>query len=182
LFGEIDQLVMDTAELIEGWLEIERADEDFLTHSVDFPLEIEAEFRTSRNLFSVGLDELGVFVAGRGLESVLRRIAKMRKIEIIRKNQIEAAFEADFFDLIEAMARIQWKRTGARLISVQTKALLHYLRALRNTGAHPTPQGTKTTFAHRELAKLITETASQIWRDLSQTRAHFTSASITRTW
>jgi hypothetical protein len=121
-------------------------------------------------------------MTGRGLESVLRNIARIRKILIARKNQIEPAHEASLSDLIESMARLRWKRTSERLFSSQIQALLHFLRAQRNSNAHPVLQANKSMVAPREIASLVTETAAKLWKDATGTRAKFAQTTIQKTW
>jgi hypothetical protein len=182
VFIEIDQLVTDTDELIAGYREIENEDEKFLLSNVELPTELESDFRMARNLFSIGLDEVAVFSAARGLERVLRAVARLRKIMMGRKNQIEPACDVDLFDLIETMSRIYWKRSGSRLITPQTTALLHYLRTLRNATAHPTVSVPSSVLVPREMAKILTETANRLWKDVTQTRAKFRETTIQKNW
>lgn len=178
---EIEQLVKDTDELAGGLYEIETDDEKLFLHDLDLPTQLETDFRIARNLFSVGLDEIGVFVAGRGLERVLREIAKLRRVMIQKKNEVEAASESDLFDLIETMARIRWKSSGERLLTADTKALLHYLRTMRNATAHPT-RNLNATIAPREIAKILAETANRLWKDVTKTRARFSETTIRKNW
>lgn len=60
-----------------------------------FRIELEADFRLARNLFSIGFDEVGVLIAGRGLEGVLRKVAAMRKIELVVRGNATSVAEAD---------------------------------------------------------------------------------------
>jgi hypothetical protein len=54
-----------------------------------------------RNLFSVGFGEIGLLVAGRGLEGVLRRVAQDGKIFMQPvKGKPRPANEVDFADLV----------------------------------------------------------------------------------
>ena len=182
MFIEIHQLVTDADELIAGYREIENDDEKFLLSNVDLPTDLESDFRMARNLFSIGLDEVAVFSVARGLERVLRTVARLRKVMMGRKNQIEPACDVDLFDLIETMSRIYWKRSGSRLITPQTTALLHYLRTLRNATAHPTVSVPGSVLVPREMAKILTETANRLWKDVSQTRAKFRETMIQKTW
>jgi hypothetical protein len=182
IFREIDQLVKDTTKLLAGFYRIKNDDEKFLVDHLDLPDELEKDFRVARNLFSIGADEVGLFMAGKGLESVLRNIARTRKILIEKKNQIEPAHEATLNDLIETMARLRWKRTNERLFSSQIQALLHFLRAQRNSNAHPILGDNRTVVAPREIASLVTETAAKLWEDAPATKAKFAQTTIQKTW
>src|SRR6185437_14073582 len=127
----------------------------------------------ARNLFSVGFDEVGLLIAGRGLEGVLLEIADVRKISIDVKGKISPAGEADIYDLIEAMFHVRWITNKNRLITQETKTLLHYLRILRNSGAHA--RTNRQVVSPREKAVVVAETANRLWNDVSSKRARLTS-------
>jgi hypothetical protein len=80
---EICQLTKDIDGLREGYQRLVREDGQLLIDGLDLPEELTYDFRLARNVFSIGLDEVGLFVAGRGLEKVLRRIARDRKIAVV---------------------------------------------------------------------------------------------------
>src|SRR5262245_53495019 len=85
-----------------------KAEDRFIVGVLDLPPSLESDFRTSRNLFSIGFDEVGLLIAGRGLEGVLRKIAYTRKIVLGVKGKASPVFEADIYDLIyvgEAVSR-----------------------------------------------------------------------------
>lgn len=179
---EIDQLSRDIKDLLEGYHEFVKAQDRFLLDDLRLPDSLESDFRVSRNLFSLGLDEVGLLIAGRGLEGVLREIVRLRRIEIVDgKGRASPAFEADFYDIIEAMFQLRWKRNGARLITPDTKALLHYLRTLRNAGAHANIRQARFVASPRETAALTAETANELWKQAA-TRAQLTPTSVQRTW
>jgi hypothetical protein len=182
LLYEVTQLVKDTRELIRGYDALKEANEQFLVSDLKFPPELEADFRTARDLFSVGFDDVGILIAGRGLEGVLRKIALMRKVMIEVKGRVEPASDADLRDLIEVMYRLQWKVSGHRLISKETMALLQYLRTLRNAGAHSSPQGRPPAIVPRESAAVVTETAKRLWQEVTGTRARFVTTTVQKTW
>ncbi len=182
LSREIEQLVEDTNELITGYHQLVEADEEFLTYSLDLPHELKEDFILSRNLFSIGIDDLGVLVAGRGLEGVLRKLAEKRNIMIEIKGKPEPASDADFHDLIEVMFRLRWKVKRNRLITPEIRALLHYLRAIRNGGAHANTQGRPMTISPRETTALVAETANRLWNDITGTRAKLDQTSIPKNW
>lgn len=179
---EINQLITDTRELLSGYEKIVQEDERFLVNDLDLPHELEADFRLARNLFSVGFDDVGVLIAGRALEGVLRRIAKERKIKLVIKGDNIPAAEADVYDLIETMYRIRWQASGAHLITVEIKALLHYLRALRNEGAHSGMNTRRATISPRETVTLVAETANQLWKEITSTRTRLVSTTVNKDW
>jgi len=137
---EIQQLTTDVGELLQGYEKFVQTDHRFIVDELDLPDSLESDFRLARNLFSVGFDEVALLIAGRGLEGVLRKIADVRKIVLESRGKKSPACEVDvcFYDLIETMFQVRWKTRDTRLITPETKALLHYLRTLRNSGAHPT--------------------------------------------
>jgi hypothetical protein len=179
---EVTQLVKDARELIRGYESLKEADEQFLTSGLKLPPELAADFRTARDLFSVGFDDVGILIAGRGLEGVLRKIALMRKVMIEVKGRPEPACDADLRDLIEVMYRLHWKVSGRRLIPKETMALLQYLRTLRNAGAHSGPQGRLPTIGARESAVVVTETAKRLWDEVTGTRAKLANTTIQKSW
>src|SRR5207245_1382930 len=63
---EINQFMSDVDELIRGFEAMAEAEDEFIVGSLDLPAPLEADFRLSRNLFSVGFDEVGLLIAGRG--------------------------------------------------------------------------------------------------------------------
>jgi len=139
---EINQLVSDMDKLLQDYDSLVEEDRELLVYGNELPDPLKDDFCLARDLFSVGFDEVGLMIAGRGEEGVLRKIADFRSGATISgppKN----------FDLIEAMFR-------DGVISKDTKALLHYLRELRNSEAHSdgtkrrsldNPRGTATTVA-----------------------------------
>jgi hypothetical protein len=177
---EIHQLVKDGQEMLSGYYAIHEADNRFLLGNLDLPNELESDFRLARELFSVGFDEVGLLIAGRGLEGVLRKIAEVRKISLQLKKVIPA-HEADTHDLIEAMYHVKWKTTGVRLITQETRAMLHYMRTLRNGAAHPnTAAATFTT--GREAAVLISGTANRLWSQVSTSKARLEPRTVIKNW
>lgn len=178
---EIHQLTSDISELLQGYRELIQADDRFIVSGLDLPPSLEAEFRLARNLFSVGFDEVGLLIAGRGLEGVLREIADVRKISLVVKGRASPASEADLYDLIEAMCQVRWKAKGTRLITSETKTLLHYLRTLRNSGAHAARE-TRPVVSPRETAVVVAETANRLWNEVSTTRARLDPTTVQKTW
>ena len=181
IFREVHQLVRDIDQLLEGYEELVQAEQAFLVDEIELPESLETDFRTARNLFSIGLDEVGLLIAGRGMEGVLREIASKRKILLEVKAKASPADEADVFDLIETMFRLRWKKSGTRLISPETKNLLHYLRAIRNSGAHA-GRARKRMSSPREVAVIIARSASELWNEVSSTRAQLVPTTVPKSW
>jgi len=76
---EIQEFSDAVTELLEEYERLAREDECFLLDSLDLPYSLERDFRLSRNLFSLGFDEIALFVAARGFEKVLRRMRATEK-------------------------------------------------------------------------------------------------------
>jgi hypothetical protein len=179
---EIYQFLKDCRGLLDGYHQIARTDERFIINDVDLPPTLRIDFTTARNLFSVGFEEIGLLVAGRGLEGVLRQVAKDRKILMqTAKGKPRSASDVDFADLIEVIARVRWKVRDAPLISKHTKTMLHYLRTIRNSQAHPQPHGNSFQPA-REVARVVAVTASSIWKEVSATRAKLDPTIVAKDW
>jgi hypothetical protein len=177
---EIHRLTEDVDLLLQGYDRLVREDERLLVNELDdLPEELERDFQAARNLFSIGLDDIGLFIAGRGLEKVLRRIARDRKLFIVRGKPVPAE-DADFYDLIEALSRVRWKTRKASLISTETKAL-HYLRSIRNRGAHKGHE-TSAIEGAREKACVVAKTAAQLWESVDGTRAQLAPTNIPKDW
>jgi hypothetical protein len=179
---EIQQLMTDVRELRRGYRDFVSAEDRFLLDDLDLPLPLESDFRLARNLFSIGLDEVGLLIAGRGLEGVLRKIAAVRKIVLDAKGKLTPASEVDVYDLIEIMSRIRWKANGTRLVGPETNALLHYLRTIRNSGAHSARGGKGRPVGPRQTASLVAETANGLWKQVSATRARLVPTIVQKTW
>jgi len=178
---EIQQLVDDISELAAGYRRMEREDERLLLGDLDLPQALEEDFRLARNLFSVGFDEVGLFIAARGLEKVLRRIAHDRKILLETKTKTEPASEVDLRDLIETMSRVRWKIKGTPLIARETKTLLQYIRTVRNSGAHSGRQDIETENL-RETASIIARSANRLWKSVTTNRARLAPTTVRKDW
>jgi hypothetical protein len=160
---------------------MEREDEQWLVEDLDLPKALELDFRMSRNLFSVGFDEAGLFLAARGLEKVVRQIARDRKIDLVTSKKTQPAGEADLHDLIEAMARVRWKAKNEPLLTKETKSLLEYIRTVRNGDAHVVRSDTDTT-DFRQKASIIARSANQMLKGITTSRARLAPTQIQKDW
>lgn len=155
IYREVAELVIAAERLLDGYRQIEADDERFLDF-VDLPNEVQADFTLCRNLFSAGFDEMGVFAAGRGLEGVLRAIARRRNIT---KADGTPVSDARMIDLIESFARLQFTN-GRPVVEKEIRSLLDYAREVRNVAAH-TP-GLRPPTA-RQSAEIIASQAQHLW-------------------
>lgn len=71
IFREVAELVEAVNTLLQGYRDLVISDSEYLAIHSDFPDTVEADFRLARDLLSVGVDEVGLLIAGRGLEGVL---------------------------------------------------------------------------------------------------------------
>lgn len=160
------KLLHGAEELLRGFREFEDRDRRFLAEQIDgLPRDLAADFMSARDLFSVGLDEEGLFVAGRGVERVLREIAKRRKLKKKSEKGLRGIEELWFKDLLDALSKVHWGRTGKPLIERDTKALLDFVRELRNRTAHPDePESVRNP---REVVLVMAEHAATLWKRTS---------------
>lgn len=149
------------------------------------PPNLHADFLAAREQFELELDEAGAFFAGRGLEGVLREIARKLQVTITQRNKLvsDLVHEADFYNLIEAMSRLKWKGSGSPVLDRKVKALLHYLRSARNATAHPAgPRSYDDEPDWRDIANLSAKATKQIWLASGKGRRKLGSNSIPRDW
>lgn len=174
---DLSSLLRGLEDLTRGLNVLQKEDEFFLVLEPDLPRDLMADFYTARDCFSVGLDEPGLFVAGRGLEGVLRRFLRNRKVELQRKGRKTPAAEADFYDVIEVSRRLKWQKSGKPVFSQDTIQLLHWLRSIRNSEAHPASR--KSSSKPRTQATLFAEAAASVWHiHSSNARAKLRDTSI----
>jgi hypothetical protein len=182
IFHELYELIVATKTLLEAYSQIVLDDSRFLLADIDLPKELETDFVLARDLFSVGFEDIGLLIAGRGLEGVLRSIAKKKRIKIAVRGRDTPAHEADFYDLIETLSRVRWQKDKSRLIGMDVKTLLHFLRTVRNSGAHPTSIKGHYLMSPREMAKVVAQVAHTLWEQITVKRARLESSIITKDW
>ena len=179
---EINQLMDDIWDLLKGYQDLVESDEQFLVDNLNLPPELENDFRMARDLFSVGFEEMGLFVAGRGLESVLRKIADSRKIKFENKGKLVSIEDISFNDLIETIWQVHWKSKRTRLITKDQKGLLDYLRIVRNQGAHDIIQRKWQSAEPRHMAVVIAKTADKLWNEIAMSRARIDPMTVKKSW
>ncbi len=179
---EVAELVEAGHALIAAHHELEALDDDYLPMESDLPKSVLADFRLARDLLSVGLDEVSLLIAGRGLEGTLRHIAKDRRVMLEDRGKAAPASEVDFYHLIEGFGRLRWRGTGVPLLDKDVVALLHFLRSIRNAGAHPVVAGERKNESAREIAKVTVEKAGSLWRDATKKGARLVSTKVKRSW
>ncbi len=178
---EVNKLTKDVQQLLEGYERLEREDERFLIANLDLPEELQSDFLLARNLFSIGLDDIGLFLAGRGLEKVLRRIAKERKIDIVVNKKQKPADQIEFYNLIEVLSRVYWKVQKAPLFYKEVKHLLHFLRELRNRGAHK-GEPSASADGSREKALVVANAANKLWNEVHGNRKKLDPLVVPKDW
>jgi hypothetical protein len=180
---EIDQLVEDTQDLITGFHGIVLEDSRLLASRLrSIPREHLPDFDLARDLFSVGFDEVGLLIAGRAMEGILRHIARTRRVTILHRGTKLAVQDLSFKNLIEAFYRIRFRKTGERVLSREMRALLDFVRELRNTHAHPATPGRRQTIAPREAAILLAEFANSLWGDIVASKGGLAGTTVQRDW
>lgn len=183
LWYGLGNFIKGTQKLLNDFDGMRAEAESFLIELVrDLPGELRSDFRTARDLFSVGVDEGGAFFAGRGLEAVLREIVRLLKVRINDKGKQRPLDEIGLGDIAEALGRARWKKDGTPVVDKKVKALLDLLRTARNAAAHPSkkrqPQDQEPDW--REIAKLTAKAASAIWLASGKGRRKLVSTTIVR--
>lgn len=182
LVHELERLVEDIRELLDGYRQLEEADRDmFPIRGADLPHAVTAEFEMARDLFSVGQDQSALFLIGRGLEGLLQEVARKKGLEIVTKGRKSPAFDTDLNDLIELLFRVRWAASEERLVPEDVKAFMHYLRVLRNAGAHARKDRRPYGNA-REAAAIALTVAQDLWGKCSIPRLRVMEKCIERTW
>jgi len=181
IFHEVSKLVEAVDVLAQGYHDFVTSDSEYLGIDRHFPDTVKADFSLARDLLSVGVDEVGLLIAGRGLEGVLCQITKKRNVVIATKGKETPACDADFYDLIETFKRLSWRGKG-RLIDKDAAALLHYLRSLRNAGAHPTTGRGHGKGTAREMTKVTVDMAVSLWKEATAKGMQLVSTKVDRDW
>jgi len=187
-FSIIHDLYMAGEKLLEGHHEFKTEDDNFLIEdlrNVYSRKDLMLDFVLARNLFSIGIDGIGAFVASRGFEGILREVAKRKGLTLkLQNGKTMLGSEASFHDLIELCYRARWRKDKRRLIKEETKHLLHYLRTTRNYSAHPSSQASDPSENRnwRSVATLVAETANSVWGDAQRERAQLISKEIPKEW
>ncbi len=182
IFREVANLVEAVDELVRGYHDILTSDSEYLAIDRDFPDSVVVDFRLARDLLSVGVEDVGLLIAGRGLEAMLQHIAKDRSVVIVEKGKSTLACDASFYDLIEAFGRLRWRGKSARLVDKDAVALLHYLRSIRNAGAHPAAGRGRKRESAREITKVTVEMAGSLWRETTERGAKLVSTKVAKDW
>lgn len=182
LLFDFQKLLIGAQALIDNHRNMIVQDALILESSKELPRELSGDFILARDLFSVGLDETAVLIAGRGLEGVLRAVARAKSIKLKVKSGLSPADDADFNDLIEVMYRLQWKTSKKRLVSLKTRNLLHFVRSHRNSSAHAEAGEREPVDNPREIANIILSAAVKLWRESTASRARFESTEIEKAW
>ncbi|MDA2933698.1 hypothetical protein MYX82_05090 [Acidobacteria bacterium AH-259-D05] len=184
---ELRRLMEGVDELLEGFHRLISDDMWFLLAEVDdLPDFLKEDFILARDLFSVGFDEVGVLAVGRGLEGVVRAIAREKELVISHnskhnKDKESPACQARLYDLVEALYRVRWQQDGATLIDQTTRNLLHFLRSMRNRSAHPTRDSPPQHKNWREVAVIAARSAQNLWTE-AKSRQGLAEKVIDKTW
>jgi len=184
IFGEIRRFMKGCDDLCKGFFELSREDEEFLIHQLKLPKKLRSDFVVARDLFSVGMDEVGLLVVGRGVEAVLRETARLKRLVIVDhgKSKGKPAQEADFYDLIEVLYRTRFRKDGSRFLEKKDRHLLHFLRDIRNASAHPSEGSSNEERNAREVARLAAAMADKYWQKVTDRTVRIASRAIEKDW
>ena len=182
IYRELGQFICAAKTLIDGFYELITNDETLLISDIDLPTHLMEDFILAHNLFSVGFDDVGALIAGRGLEGVLQEVSRLKNIKVQIKGKDVPICDASFYDLIEILYRVQWKKDKSRFIDKETKNLLHYLRDMRNSSAHPNLKNNLKRKTAHEIALITLRTAQSVWDEIKSKRGRFVNNTIVKDW
>lgn len=185
LFYQLDRFVKATDKLVKAFYNLQEKGHSFLHEELrELPEELLSDFKISRDLFSVHINEAGAFFAGRGLECVLRMIAQNLRINVEVKGNTTPLHEMDFADIAEALRRVRWKKSGSPVMDRELKSLIDLLRTARNAVGHPKQKGQKSSLKAnwREVALLAASAAADAWRESSGGRRKVVPIVLPRDW
>lgn len=156
-FRNLHESVDEMLAVYDRWL-TDRS--SYIVYDVhDLPTEMKQDFRQGRGLFSLGFDEMGLFACGRGLERVARSILEERGVQITVKGSGTPASQVSLHTLIECLDRLRWD-DDSRFVGKQALQLLHWVRAVRNEGAHPTDSDLDASL----MAPIVAKAAMSLWQ------------------
>lgn len=185
LFYELNRFVEATDKLVKAFYNLQEEGHSFLSEELrELPEELLSDFKISRDLFSVRMNEAGAFFAGRGLERILRTIAQNLRIQVEVKGKATPLHEMDFADIGEALRRVRWKKSGSPVIDRELKSLIDLLRTARNAVGHPKQKGQKSSLKAnwREVALLAASAAADAWQESSGGRRKVVPVVLPRDW
>jgi hypothetical protein len=165
--------------LIKAVAELDEDDAEFLLQDLTVPEPLKVDFELARDLFNLDQDDIALVATARGLEGVLREIAKHQRVEVKGRGKVQLAHELDLAELIDVMHRLRWKASDKPLIGSDVRNLLHYARAVRNIGAHAETDRSVSRTA-REMARIMAMTASELWTKGTRPRARLVTRTVDR--
>jgi len=181
----LEEFISATRDLLKGFHAHKLATSEFLREETEkLPPELLLDFGLARDLCSVEMEEAAAFFAGRGLERVLRGVARNLAVQVQDKNKSVALHEMDFADIGEAFRRLRWKRSNQPLIDREFKSLVDLLRVARNATAHPKSPNTQSALRSnwKDVAELCAAAASDLWTTSSGGRRKLVAVTIARDW
>lgn len=158
----LERLCKDTRQLLAAFDEALSNDAKFLVDDVrGLPEHLKDDFRTARDLSSVGFEDVALIVCGRGFEKVVRAVLDARAISITGSKVKVPASKAMLNDLIGAMGRMSWQDDGSRVFSPQSVSLMQWIREVRNGSVH---EGEEDVAAdERATATILAQVTARLW-------------------
>lgn len=171
-YKEVADLIAAVQTLLSQYYALVRSDERVLAGECDeLPDEWITDIALAQHLLSVGFDDVALFIAGRGFETVLRQIVREKELTVVANGKALDQDRLTFFHLIEALGKAELRARGVpayAVLTVNDRSLLHYVRSLRNAGAHAKNDQTRFSGSDRELAIVLVRLANQLWLRLNK--------------
>jgi hypothetical protein len=116
---------------------------------------------------------------------VLCDVPRMKRVRLGTSGKDGSLADASSFALIEAFAKLRLRVKGDRpqpLLQTSEKQLLHYVRTLRNAGAHPDGGSRTRSTSDRDLAVVAARLANELYRRAASTDSRLHRRRVVPTW
>lgn len=179
---ELEQFRDDVAKMLQAFDIALSEDAKFLADDVrDLPKYLRADFLKARDLCSVGFEDVGLMLCGRGFEKVVRDILLQREVHIAVNNRIQPASKAQLHDLLNAMGRLKYEDDGKQVFSRQSVQQMQWVKEIRNDMIHDGEDDISAD--ERTLATTLAQISARLWASHLANKARpLQEATIRKEW
>lgn len=145
----------------------------------ELPPDVRWCFEQARDVLLLDHDDLGAFAACRGLERACRSVADLYGLTLtIGSNAAKPLSECDLHDILEALARACWG-DGSKVLDKTERALVQFVRQMRNLAGHAVPSAVT---AWRATAALAAAATCRLLARAAEPSQSIAPTAITKQW